>query len=117
MNNENRTHQTFEEKGFFKKYCINSDLSFALGCASNVNCVACDSFSKEQKNLKIGDFFGLFSKIRFNDRQELTITFVAVVELFMIFPSALPTIPTPVSRRITMPALSSRLPVSERREI
>ena len=47
---------------------------------------------------------------------ELTITLVAVVELFMIFPTALSTIATPMSRRVTMSALAS-LAVSERWEI
>ena len=44
---------------------------------------------------------------------ELTITLVAVVELFMIFPAAFSTIATPVSSRVTMSALAS-LTVSER---
>ena len=51
-----------------------------------------------------------------NDPPELTITLVAVVELFMIFPPALSTITNPVSRRITMSALSS-LTVAECRKI
>ena len=44
---------------------------------------------------------------------KLTITLVAVVELFMIFPTALSTIATPVSSCVTMSALAS-LTVSER---
>ena len=48
---------------------------------------------------------------------ELTITLVSVIELFMIFPPAFSPIATPVTRRVTMPALLSSLAVAECGEI
>ena len=56
-------------------------------------------------------------KILISKFLELTITLVSVIELFMIFPPAFSPIATPVTRRVTMPALLSSLAVSECGEI